>query len=238
MGEVFPNTTRKKPQRGRRLVDIFVERGDALKKNKEYQYAIDAYKSALKVDPKSSKAINRINLCESILKKSADKPIIKPPPLPLPDESQLKIAREKLEDQEKLLTFKSAADACEKITVSIARRQGQQKFRQSLLDAYGGKCAITNFDAEAALEAAHIIPYVETGNNEPSNGLLLRADLHTLFDLNLVAIDPETLKVYIHPNLQKTEYRKLEGKELRVTQDEICRPKQKFLKERFKQCEW
>ncbi|MEH1887220.1 MULTISPECIES: HNH endonuclease signature motif containing protein [unclassified Nostoc] len=41
---------------------------------------------------------------------------------------------------------------------------------------------ITNFDAEVALEAAHIIPYSETENNHPSNGLLLRADLHTLFD--------------------------------------------------------
>jgi predicted restriction endonuclease len=157
--------------------------------------------------------------------------------LPFPDERKLISAREEL-DKEKFLTFKSDADACEKITVSIARRQGQQKFRQSLLDAYGRKCAITNFDAEAALEAAHIIPYIEIENNEPSNGLLLRADLHTLFDLNLITIDPETLKVYIHPTLQKTEYRTLEGKELQVPKDEMCRPKQEFLKKRFKQCEW
>lgn len=137
------------------------------------------------------------------------------------------------------MTFKSYADACEKITVSIARRQGQQKFRQSLLNAYSGKCAITNFDAEVALEAAHIIPYVETENNDPSNGLLLRADLHTLFDLNLIAIDPETMKVYIAPTLQKTKYQEeINGRELRVPKNEIYYPKLNFLKQRLEQCKW
>jgi tetratricopeptide (TPR) repeat protein len=228
----------KNPKRGLRLVDIYVEQGDVFKQNKEYQAAIEEYKKALEIDPNDAKANHRINSCELSLKRLADtKPIIKPPPPPLPDESKLISAREELE-KEKFLTFKSYADACEKITVSIARRQGQQKFRQSLLNAYSGKCAITNFDAEAALEAAHIIPYIETENNAPSNGLLLRADLHTLFDLNLIIIDPETLKIYIHPNLQKTEYRTLEGKELRVPQDEMCRPNKQFLKQRFEQCEW
>jgi tetratricopeptide (TPR) repeat protein len=228
----------KKPKRGLRLVDIYVEQGDVFKQKKEYQAAIKEYKKALEVDPKYAKAINKINNCESILKRLADtKPIIKPPSLPFPDESKLIAERDKL-DKEKFFTFKNDVEACEKITVSIARRQGQQKFRQSLLDAYSGKCAITNFDAEAALEAAHIIPYIETENNSPSNGLLLRADLHTLFDLNFITIDPETLKVYIHPILQKTEYRTLEGKELRVPQDEMCRPNKQFLKQRFNQCEW
>jgi len=107
-----------------------------------------------------------------------------------------------------------------------------------LLDAYSSKCAITNFDAEAALEAAHIIPYIETENNHPSNGLLLRADLHTLFDLNLIAIDPKTMKVHLSPILKKTEYKIMDGKELQVPKDEMCRPNQQFLKQRFQQCEW
>ncbi|MBD2495812.1 HNH endonuclease [Nostoc sp. FACHB-280] len=210
---------------GRRLVDVFVERGDAFKQNKEYHAAIKEYKSALQVDPKDAEVIDKIEFCKSKIKNL------------VPDESKLISAREKLE-KEKFLTFKSYAEACEKTTVSIARRQGQQKFRQSLLEAYSGKCAITNFDAEAALEAAHIIPYIETENNELSNGLLLRADLHTLFDLNLITIDPETLKVYIHPNLHKTEYHTIDGKELQVPQDEMCRPNKQFLKQRFEQCQW
>jgi hypothetical protein len=107
-----------------------------------------------------------------------------------------------------------------------------------LLDAYSCKCAITNFDAEAALEAAHIILYIETENNHPSNGLLLRADLHTLFDLNLIAIHPETMTVYISPTLQTTEYRVIDGIKLRVPKDGMCRPNQQFLKQRFEQCKW
>lgn len=229
--------------RGRRLVDIFVGQGDIFKKNKEYQDAIDAYKLALEVDPKDSKAINRLKNCESALKKNIQ--ISKPtqpsvePKLPelSPDKDELSVAREEL-DKENFFTFKNDAEARQKITVSIARRQGQSKFRQSLLEAYSGKCAITNFDAEAALEAAHIIPYIETENNHPSNGLLLRADLHTLFDLNLIAINPKTMKVHIYPELKTTEYKTVDGKELRIPKDVVYRPKQQFLEKRFEQCEW
>ncbi|BAY27480.1 TPR repeat-containing protein [Calothrix sp. NIES-2100] len=229
--------------RGRRLVDIFFEQGEDFKQKKEYQAAIDAYKLALKVDSKYSKAINKIKHCEDILNPKG-KNFQHPEPSiqsietePIPEMNELLLARETLE-QDKFFIVKSDADARQKITVSIARRQGQSKFRQSLLDAYSCKCAITNFDAEEALEAAHIIPYVETENNHPSNGLLLRADLHTLFDLNLIVIHPETIKIYIAPTLHKTEYREINGRELRVPKNEIYRPKQKFLKQRFEQCQW
>jgi len=50
-------------------------------------------------------------------------------------------------------------DARRRELSSIVRRQGQPKFRQRLLDAYEGKCAISGFDAVQALEAAHIVPY-------------------------------------------------------------------------------
>ncbi|MGH1396497.1 MAG: HNH endonuclease [Trichormus sp.] len=99
-------------------------------------------------------------------------------------------------------------------------------------------CKITSFDAEEALEAAHIIPYIETENNHPSNGLLLRADLHTLFDLNLIAIHPEKMMVHISPALQKTEYSVIQGKDLRLPKNEIYYPNLQFLKKRCEMCEW
>ncbi|MDF5707722.1 MAG: hypothetical protein PUP90_08585 [Nostoc sp. S4] len=68
----------------------------------------------------------------------------------LPEIDEILFAREEL-DKQKFFNFKSDSDARKKITVSIARRQGQLQFRKSLLDAYSSKCAITNFDAEAAL---------------------------------------------------------------------------------------
>ncbi|WP_442941085.1 HNH endonuclease [Nostoc sp.] len=75
-------------------------------------------------------------------------------------------------------------------------------------------------------------------NNHPSNGLLLRADLHTLFDLNLIAINPITMKIHISPTLEKTEYKTIDGKNLRVPENKTCHPNQEFLKQRFEQCKW
>ncbi|MDZ7953236.1 HNH endonuclease [Nostoc sp. DedQUE09] len=236
-------------EKGRRLVDVFVEQGDDWKKKKQYQAAIDAYQLALEVDPKDGKAIERIKNCKSIIKRESE--ISKPPEAPIepkpkilliesepsPETNELLPAIEEL-DKENFFTCTSDTEARQKIAVSIVRRQGQSQFRQSLLKAYSCKCAITNFDAEAALEAAHIIPYIETENNNPSNGLLLRADLHTLFDLNLIAINPKTMMVHISPILQNTEYQIIDGIKLRVPEDKICHPKQEYLKQRFNQCKW
>jgi predicted restriction endonuclease len=106
----------------------------------------------------------------------------------------------------------SLADARERVTASIVRRRGQPEFRRALLQAYGRRCAITGCDAEQALEAAHIIPYRGRETNHLSNGLLLRADLHTLFDLGLVAIDTATMTVVVAPSLNDTTYHYLDGK--------------------------
>ncbi len=84
---------------------------------------------------------------------------------------------------------------------SIAWRRGQPEFRRKLLEAYGRRCAITGCSSEEVLEAAHIEPYSKTKNNNPTNGILLRADIHTLFDCDLIGIDPDTMKVCVAPNL-------------------------------------
>jgi tetratricopeptide (TPR) repeat protein len=131
---------------------------------------------------------------------------------------------------------KTIKKAKELITISIARRQGQSQFRQSLLEAYNYRCAITGFDVQEALEAAHIIPYSDTENNHPSNGLLLRADLHTLFDLNLIAINPDTMQVYLTPNLRHTSYGELHGKPLQLPKNKAYYPRKDALEWRCNQC--
>jgi hypothetical protein len=114
--------------RGRRLVDIFFEQGEYFKHNKEYQAAIDAYKLALTVDSKYSKAINRLKNCESIFERESKnykspEPTVKPTyPELSPEKNELSLAREEL-DKENFFSVKSDADARQKITVSIARRQ-------------------------------------------------------------------------------------------------------------------
>ena len=97
------------------------------------------------------------------------------------------------------LVPESMEDARRRIEATIVLRQGQGAFRDSLLEAYGCRCAISGCDVPEALEAAHIIPYKGEHTNVVVNGLLLRADLHTLFDLGLIAIDTADLLVLLHP---------------------------------------
>jgi len=109
----------------------------------------------------------------------------------------------------------SVVDARQKILRSIAQRRGQRAFREALINAYGGRCAITGCDVLDVLEAAHIFPYLGPDTNKVDNGLLLRADLHTLFDCSLVEIDPTTLAVVVSEKLRASEYGVLHGRALR-----------------------
>lgn len=112
----------------------------------------------------------------------------------------------------------SVEDARRRIAASIVQRQGGAAFRASLIKAYGERCAITDCDAIDALEAAHIVPYRGPHTDAVENGLLLRADLHTLFDRDLLDVDPMSLRVTLSPALAKTVYGNLEGKPVRLPQ--------------------
>jgi hypothetical protein len=102
----------------------------------------------------------------------------------------------------------------ERVMRSILDRRGQAQFRDALIEAYKCRCALTDCTTEEALEAAHIIPCSANGEDCVQNGLLLRADLHTLFDLDLFWIDPDTRKVKLAPQLAGGYYKWLEGKPL------------------------
>jgi putative restriction endonuclease len=70
-------------------------------------------------------------------------------------------------------------------------RLHQGGFRAQLFDAYGRRCALTGENTLPALDAAHIVPFANaSGTHEVSNGLLLRADFHRLFDNGLVTVEP------------------------------------------------
>jgi len=88
-------------------------------------------------------------------------------------------------------------DQRERRMAEVVQRRGQGAFRAKLMEAYEGRCAITGCDAREALEAAHIARYSGAASNDPRNGLLLRADLHNLFDLGLIAVDPGSLVVML-----------------------------------------
>ena len=70
----------------------------------------------------------------------------------------------------------------------ITPRLGQGAFRVAVTEAYGRQCAITNGKVLPALDAAHIKPYAEGGLHTKSNGILLRKDIHSVFDAGYVTI--------------------------------------------------
>lgn len=71
------------------------------------------------------------------------------------------------------------------------RRLGQGSFRLMVLDAYDRKCAVSGEKALPVLESAHIRPVAMGGHHRIDNGLLLRSDIHTLFDRGYLTITPE-----------------------------------------------
>lgn len=117
----------------------------------------------------------------------------------------------------------------------ILKRKGQPRFRNALIHAYAGQCAITGCDAEEALEAAHISPYADTLNNATQNGLLLRADIHTLFDKGMLGIDPNTYTVVLSPALKTSSYAALNGKQIILPNKNKDLPDKKALLEHL---EW
>jgi putative restriction endonuclease len=129
-------------------------------------------------------------------------------------------------------------DAREKVLREIKARRGQRKFRDALIDAYDGRCAITGCDVLDVLEAAHITPYLGPATNHVTNGLLLRADLHTLFDMGLIAVDPKTKYVLVAPSIKDPVYQKLHGKPLRLTKSSASAPSDKALRQHRSDCGW
>lgn len=97
----------------------------------------------------------------------------------------------------------------------IWERQGQADFRRNLLRRYGTRCMISGSTIDRIIDAAHIRPYRGESDNHEENGLLLRTDLHALYDLGLLGIEPVTLKIRLHPSLRRSEYGELHGQRLK-----------------------
>lgn len=86
--------------------------------------------------------------------------------------------------------------------VLVKPRLGQSSFRVMVTDAYSRRCAMTGENTLTVLEAAHIVPYAKGGSHDVTNGMLLRADFHKLFDAGLVSVTPE-YKIRISPRIKE-----------------------------------
>jgi hypothetical protein len=124
----------------------------------------------------------------------------------------------------------SLEDARRHVLRSVAEREGQPQFRRRLLEAYGGRCAITSWSTAEALTAAHIVPYKGPAFNHVTNGLLLRADLHLLFDRRLITINPLSMTVEVNPRLDGSDYAALAQQPIRLPSDGSCWPSAEALR--------
>ncbi len=97
-------------------------------------------------------------------------------------------------------------DDRKRIAIQIHARRGQRKFRKKLLDTYKKTCAVTNCKIEEMLEAAHIFSFKGTETDKIPNGILLRADIHTLFDLGLISINPKNYLIQVSDKIITDEY--------------------------------
>lgn len=101
-----------------------------------------------------------------------------------------------------------------RVPVSRPARVGQTNFRANLISRYGTKCLVTGCTAADAIDAAHLIPFSTGEIQDPSNGLLLRSDIHKLFDRGLIGIDADLI-VHLCPTLKACGYDDIDGARLR-----------------------
>jgi putative restriction endonuclease len=122
----------------------------------------------------------------------------------------------------------------------VRPRLGQATFRIAVLDAYGRACAVTSEHSLPALEAAHIRAYAHEGPHEIRNGLLLRADLHRLFDTGYVTVTPD-LRLHVGARLRSDykngrSYYPLHGARVNVPPSTSHQPDKQFLEWHNEHC--
>jgi putative restriction endonuclease len=112
--------------------------------------------------------------------------------------------------------------------VFARRRLGQGAFRILVTDTYERQCAITGEHTLPVLQAAHIRPVTQAGEHLVSNGLLMRSDVHTLFDRGYVTVSPD-FKFRVSRRLNEDWnngkiYYQFDGRQIHLPKDPSCRP--------------
>lgn len=127
-------------------------------------------------------------------------------------------------------------DQREMVEKLVAMREGQSAFRRALLDVYPS-CAVTGTTLEATLDAAHIAGYKGLQSNDVKNGLILRKDIHKLFDSHLLAIDADG-RVRVAPVVTDPTYRDLDGQKAILPGKLQSQPDPGVLEAHRAKCTW
>ena len=105
-------------------------------------------------------------------------------------------------------------------------REGAEAFKRQMMVAWSERCAVTGTSVPAVLDAAHIYRYYGLASNVPCNGILLRTDIHRLFDRHLVGFryDNGDLRIVVAASLGSSEYGYLDRKPVALPNDDRLRP--------------
>ena len=126
-----------------------------------------------------------------------------------------------VDDQKAPLGLNAPAET-KRINRAIIARRGQPDFRKELLSIYEGQCVVTGCSETRILEAAHIVGFRSKGRYEAKNGLLLRADWHTLYDLGLWAIHPKEHRIELAPSVIDKTLKLYESRDSSTTTPARC----------------
>jgi putative restriction endonuclease len=112
-------------------------------------------------------------------------------------------------------------------------RLGQRSFQAVVLDAYHRRCAISGTHIPPVLQAAHIRPVTEGGEHRLDNGLLLRSDVHTLFDCGYLGVDSR-FRLLVSPRLRQDfhngdQFYAQAGRAIDLPDHRVDRPNRDFL---------
>ena len=139
------------------------------------------------------------------------------------------------QDERDLFVDYDGTDERRVATVRQVRREQQGRFRDELLKAYAGRCAISGTNVPEVLQAAHINPYRGRRSQIVSNGILLRADLHLLYDAHLISVEPDSLEVAMGERLSNTTYLQYNARKLYRPTKEALAPNRDLLAVHYEQ---
>jgi putative restriction endonuclease len=113
------------------------------------------------------------------------------------------------------------------------RRLGQKSFQAVLMETYHGRCAITGAKIRPVLQAAHIVPLPKGGQHRTDNGLLLRSDVHTLYDRWYLGVDLKH-RLLVSPRLRTEfgngeQFYEMAGEQIALPAHRVDRPHKEFL---------
>lgn len=141
------------------------------------------------------------------------------------------------EEEQQIFQEADKGDDRKRVLAEQVRREKQGEFRKMLMEAYSGTCAATGVDVPEVLQAAHIDPYRGKQSQVVTNGMLLRSDIHLLYDAHLLTVLPDKNVIRIGKRLEGTFYEQFSGRKIHVPKDPQLRPDETLLEMHLREFE-